>query len=129
MDMNPYASPTPQDLANPDAPRSPTMRVDFADVIRRWEKLRLAYNGVLIVWVLALTALISPRQFASPLYWIAMSIGGVVANFFYLLGPAIEGYGRFFRLWHIVLTWLLFLAGLAFTGFLSGGSVISLSGS
>ena len=44
---------------------------------------------------------------------------GIVAalgvNVCFFAGPAIESYGTYFRIWHPVFSWLLFLAGLAVT--------------
>ena len=116
---NPYASP----VSNKDAVQSPqpasAVSLDFVPIMRRWERLRIYYNGVLIVFVLVLSIAISPRNAIEPVYWAAVCFGGLVANLCFFTAPTIEAYGTHFRLWNSALTNLLFLAGLGFTALLA----------
>ena len=104
---NPYvagSSETPAPDVHPD--------LDFGTIIRRWERLRIVYNAVLIPWVLGILLV---SQTAPPGVIVMVVPAGILANLLYLLGPAVEAYITWFGLWHVSLTALLFLAGLGFT--------------
>ncbi|WP_182865674.1 hypothetical protein [Stieleria mannarensis] len=116
---NPYTAPT----ASPSS--TTTDSVDFAPIIRRWERLRLYYNAILVPAVLLLTLVGFPHHASARGYWEMLVVGGVFANLCFLAGPTIEGYGTYFRLWNSAMTMLLFLAGLGFTALLAIGSIVS----
>lgn len=86
--------------------------LDFGTIVRRWERLRIVYNAILIPWTIVLL-LISTGP---PAIIVLVPIGGILANVLYLLGPAVESYMTWFGVWHVALTVILFLAGLAVTG-------------
>lgn len=120
-DSNPYIAPTADD--NPKLGQDEV--VDFVPILRRWELLRLFYNGSLILFVLFLSLFIYPEHAAEPGYWVSICFGGVIANICYFVGPAIEGYGARFRVWHGTMTVMLFVGGLGFTGILAALSIAS----
>ena len=114
---NPYASPTNDEPAT--QPPESTVAVDFVPIMRRWEKLRLYYNAVLILFVLFLSFVAFPRYVTDISYWAAICFGGLTANVCFLTAPAIEAYGTWLRLWNGALTTMLFLIGLGFTALLA----------
>lgn len=85
--------------------------LDFGTIIRRWERLRIVYNLILIPWVIALLGVST----GPPGIIIIVPFAGILANGLYLLGPAVEAYMTWFGFWHVSMTIGLFLAGLAFT--------------
>lgn len=117
---NPYAAPpTEADGPKPNVQED----FDFGDILRRWERLRIVYNAVLIVWTLFLLVLLMGRTPVALM--VAVPFGGLLANLLYLLGPAIEAYVTWFGFWHRSMTYILFLAGLGFTALLALGVLIS----
>jgi len=100
------------------APNTPvshgTAAWSVREIFRKWEVLRLVYNGVLIVESLA---------FAIPLLWrvpigpfiLNAVLAALAANVCFLLGPAVESYVRWLG-WHFRgLRHVLFAAGLLFS--------------
>ncbi|QEF96150.1 hypothetical protein Mal15_01760 [Stieleria maiorica] len=114
---NPYTAPT----TSPSSTN--TDSVDFAPIIRRWERLRLYYNAILVPIVLTTTFVGFPHHASLPGYWVSVVFGGVFANLCFMAGPTIEGYGTYFRFWNSAMTMMLFLAGLGFTALLAIGSI------
>ena len=104
---NPYVAGSVETLA-PDS----HLDLDFGTIIRRWERLRIVYNLVLIPWVLLILFV---SQTAPPGVILMVVPAGILANLLYLLGPAVEAYMTWFGCWHVSLTALLFLAVLGFT--------------
>ena len=94
--------------------------LDFGRILKRWEKLRIVYNAVLVVWSIALLFYTS----APPGIIIALPLGGMLANLLYLLGPAIEAYMTWFGYWHATATYVLFGLGLAFTAILAAAAIL-----
>ncbi len=90
--------------------------LDFGTIIKRWERLRIVYNAVLIPWVLAI---LLTSQTAPPGIVLMIVPAGILANLFYLLGPAVESYMTWFGFWHGSLTLLVFIAGLGFTALMA----------
>ena len=126
---NPYASSASADTADSDKPfNSDAASVDFAPIIRRWERLRIGYNAILVAFVLLVTLVGAPGHTSVPEYWMAIAVGGVIANLCFLTGPAIEGYGTRFRVWNGIMTIVLFVAGLGFTMFLAIMFIATLTG-
>lgn len=58
-------------------------------VIRRWEKLRLLYNAVLVPWTVLLIAVLPGGGTAGPA---DVFVGGLVANACFCAGPVAEAY-------------------------------------
>ena len=108
---NPYSSQLSQDSA-----ALPALDLDFGTILKRWERLRIVYNAILIPWVLVILLL---SQTASPGIIILVVPAGLLANLLYLLGPAVESYMTWFGFWHDSLTILAFLSGLGFTAIMA----------
>lgn len=114
---NPYSSPI---AATEEAhAHRPNANVDFVPIMKRWERLRLLYNGILTGFVLLVTAVGFPTNIFQPGYWILLCICGLIANLCFMTAPAIEAYGRCLRIWHSAATALLFITGLFFTAILA----------
>lgn len=92
-------------------------------IFRHWEWLRLWYNAALVVWVLVIVtvyyvgALGGPTQPLSLSFWLTVAQCGLVSNVFFFLGPVAELYLCWLGIENRALRLLLFLLGLAFTGF------------
>lgn len=115
---NPYAMPMGEFAESP-------ARVDFAEVIRNWETLRIFYNGILIFFTLLLGFSVYPQRIFDAGYWAMLLFGGVIANLCYCAGPTVEGYGRYFGIWRPSFTKALFYAGTAFTTLLAVLCIVS----
>lgn len=115
---NPYACDASGGKTEP-VPSKDHTSVDFAPILRRWERLRLYYNGFLILVVLLLIVLVFPEHLGDFEFWVCVSFGGLVANLCFLTGPALEGYGTYFRFWNSSFRMLLFLTGLGLTTLLA----------
>ena len=63
------------------------------------------------------------HNLVNPIFWLALFFGACVANLCYLVGPAVEGYGSYFGIWHPNMTSILFVAGTGFTMLLALASV------
>ncbi len=115
---NPYAMPLEE---------VPSVRVeiDFAEIIRAWEGMRMIYIGVAGFFTLIMSAAARPYRLTDSSYW-AMLIGcGIFANICYLAGPTAEGYGRYLGVWQPSFRKLLFYVGLAFTTLLAVLTVVT----
>lgn len=87
-EQNPYATPSTGPLHSGDDP------VALGELVREWEKLRLVYNGLMIlpgIGVLALWVRWGMPLPAALFFSIATGIG---ANVAFLLGPLSELYWR-----------------------------------
>lgn len=87
-----------------------------------WEKLRIAYNAVLVV--VTLLALAATQQV--DLWGLGVPLrGAIVANLLYFAGPAMETYVRWLgydRTWP---RWLLFLGGTALASLLAVSAIMA----
>jgi hypothetical protein len=120
MKNNPYSIEDSKVDAFPDTSESRSATVvDFAPILRRWERLRIVYNVTLIGIVIAFTLIAFPFLFGSVPFWVRVIFGAIIANTCYFIAPAIEGYGTLFQVWNSAFSILLFLAGLAFTSLLA----------
>ncbi len=106
-ESSPPPSRTPLDIAKP--------------VFLAWEKLRLLYIALLSAWTLLLAW---PMIADNPFTLIALVICGVVANLFYLLGPAIETYIRWLGCEALWVRMLLFISGTLWTALLATAFII-----
>ena len=113
QEPNPYSAPASESVIDP------TVSLDFLPIMWRWERLRLYYNGVLVIYVLLIAITIFPAKARDLSFWFCVCLGGVLANVCYLTGPTIEAYATYFRVWNKTLTMLLFAAGLGFTALLA----------
>jgi hypothetical protein len=60
-------------------------------VLKRWEKLRLLYNAVLIPWSVLNIMAFRPGG-GDPGLWEDVILGGLAANVCFCLGPVLETY-------------------------------------
>lgn len=122
---NPYATPR---FASPEA-AAPDASADWKVIARRWEKLRLLYNGLLLIAGLAALAIASGPNLAPTVSLtsvVFIALYAVAANACYTWGPIAEMYVSWlveavapapflavFRDFRdaTVVTWLLFLPG------------------
>lgn len=93
--------------------------LDFVPILNRWERFRLWYNAILVAYTLIWPAYFKPELLLDSIYWGQLFLGGLFTNFFFCLGPTIEGYGRYLGVWNLVFSRVLFLLGLLFTCFLA----------
>lgn len=116
------------------ADSQPFVRAVFLD----WEKLRVVYNAVLVVLVLA-CLLTAPRDWDPdypaawrgaepgrlnwPLALLQCSVWGVVSNLCFFLGPAVEAYAAWLGWRSPLLRYGLFLLGTLFTAVMAAAVV------
>ena len=100
--------------------------IDFREIVRSWEKLRLWYNVALVLLVLVVVLVSYPNRLLDFdwIFWTAVIGGAMFANVCYLAGAAVEAYGRFLGIWNRGMTWSLFAAGTLFAGLLAAASII-----
>lgn len=120
FDTNPFRLSTVERAIRP----SPALAVDFVPILQRWEKYRLWYNGLLVVYTLLWSALITPELLLDSLFLFQICFLGALCNLFFFLGPAIEAYGHYLGMWSSFIDLLLFLFGLIFTGVLDTAFLI-----
>lgn len=98
------SSPTDDSISTSD-PATDSFAVEARSIFRRWEYLRLWYNGILVVWTLvwigslawaSIPADMALRQKMLRSFVGFALFGGIVANLCYFAGPILESY----------LTWL-----------------------
>ncbi len=58
----------------------------------------------------------NPELMLEPLLWFQLIFLGAMCNLFFFLGPAFEAYGRYFGMWSRIMSPLLLISGLIFTG-------------
>lgn len=83
-------------------------------VFLSWEKLRLIYVGICVVWCLLLTTFIAMSRDARVLSLVVPQcvMGGIIANLCYFAGPIIETYAAWLGLGsHDKLRIVLFVLG------------------
>lgn len=119
-DPNPFRPVAPEQLREPEG----KIAVDFAPILIRWEKFRVVYNAVLMTLTIVWSVLFLPHLIFDPLFLFHLCVGGIVTNLCFFTGPAIEAYGRYFHVWNIAFSFVLFIVGLSFTGLLTVGFLI-----
>ena len=60
--------------------------------IKKWEKLRLLYNALLIPWTLLTIMIWQPNGVGDPHFMADVIAGGLIANISFCLGPVLEMY-------------------------------------
>ncbi len=106
---------------------APNDAADPHEALKKWEKLRLLYNAILIPFVVGATLIFHTRWLGDSSFWEDVIIGGIGSNVCFCLGPVLELYlvwlganARTARGW-------LFALGTAFTA-LAAFAVIMLYG-
>lgn len=85
----------PNPYAPPSAPPVPSDHATLGELVRAWEKLRLIYNGIMIVPGLGVLALWTTRQkLPIPAAIVGGIFFGICANAAFMLGPLAELYLR-----------------------------------
>ena len=118
---NPFSSPSSESLSDATG-----VSVDFVPIMRRWDRLRLFYNGVLFTEVLGVAIFVRPNVFVDVGFFPVMCLGALGANLCFTTGPAIEAYGTYYRMWHPLMTFALYFAGLGLSMLLAFGTVMGL---
>lgn len=99
-------------------PRNPVdspVKDDYKAICFAWEKLRLIYNGVLVVTSLTMIFGFGIYQFAhSIFYLISLPLLAFAANLCFFAGPAAECYLYFLGLRQTYIRWLFFVPGTIF---------------
>jgi hypothetical protein len=90
-----------------DALTSPSVKAIF----RAWERLRLAYNAVLVAVVVLF---ISPREEVPLAFWLSLVCEAVAANLCFFAGPLGEWYVGWLGYRSRATRWVLFGCGLLF---------------
>jgi hypothetical protein len=86
-DPNPYAPPSAAPLASDHA--------TLGELVRAWEKLRLIYNGIMILPGIGVLVLwITRQQLPIPSAVVGGILFGIGANVAFMLGPLAELYLR-----------------------------------
>lgn len=86
-DPNPYAPPSASPLASDHA--------TLGELVRAWEKLRLIYNGIMILPGIGVLVLwITRQQLPIPAAVVGGILFGIGANVAFMLGPLAELYLR-----------------------------------
>ncbi len=123
---NPFQAPI-----QPSTPKTPVPAndevLDFIALAKKWEKYRLIYNGVLVVETvgLAIVAIIFNGVLVLPILAVAAVFGAVVCNFFFLLGPALDGYCQWiFGTRKPIFGQVILAAGVTFTMLLAAATVL-----
>ncbi len=113
---NPFQSPavtgSAAAIATTDSETTPTQSrfETIGRVAVQWEKLRLAYNAVLLIEVMILTT--GFRQlFHAPDLVVQYAGACLAANLCFCAGPLVDGYLSWFRIRSPVITGFLFAAG------------------
>lgn len=116
--QNPYAAPMVDDVRGEAAVRADD--VSAREVFWAWEKLRLYYNGILVLFVLVF----SGRALFSDSYWVMLITGAFVANLGFCLGPVLEGYSALCGAPRRAARWTIFMIGTVFTVLLAAGAMM-----
>ena len=123
--QNPFQAPIKSTVAEKATPASSEV-LDFIVIAKKWEKYRLIYNGILVVEtvVLAIALLFSGMPPSIELPVLAV-FGAIACNFFFLLGPVLDGYCQWiFRSRDRVFGLIVLVLGTLFSALLAAGTVV-----
>lgn len=121
-DHNPFQAPI-QAAAIDESPAD-VSSLDFVTIAKKWERYRLIYNGILILETLVLTVLLF--GVTPPIDLCVLAVFGAFAvNFFFLLGPALDGYCQWlFKSRNQVFGLIILVLGTLFSVLLAAATVI-----
>ena len=125
--QNPFQAPI-QSTANDQTPQASDEVLDFVVIAKKWEEYRLIYNGILVVETVLLTVLflLFSRNLPSMELPVAIVLGAIVFNFFFLLGPVLDGYYQWiFKSRNQVFGVIVMVLGTLFSAILAAGTVVS----
>lgn len=123
--QNPFQAPI-QSAVKDETPPVSSEVLDFISLAKKWEKYRVIYNAVLVVETVGLSLLLvlSGTLFRADLVMVAI-IGAFVCNFFFLLGPVMDGYCQWiFRSRNKAYGIAIFVLGTLFSALLTAGTVM-----
>ena len=123
--QNPFHAPI-QPAVTDAAPPTSDEVLDFIAIAKKWEKYRLIYNGILVVETVVLTLLV--LLFSGILSSIELPVlavfGAIASNFFFLLGPVLDGYFQWiFNSRNSVFGLVVLVLGTLFSAVLAAGTV------
>ena len=123
--QNPFQAPIKSTVEEKATPASSEV-LDFIVIAKKWEKYRLIYNGILVVetvvLAIALLFLGMPPSIELPVLAI---FGAIACNFFFLLGPVLDGYCQWiFRSRDRVFGLIVLVLGTLFSALLAAGTVV-----
>lgn len=124
--QNPFHAPI-QPAVTDAAPPTSDEVLDFIAIAKKWEKYRLIYNGILVVETVVLTLLV--LLFSGMLPSIELPVlavfGAIASNFFFLLGPVLDGYCQWiFKSRDRVFGLVVLVLGTLFSALLAAGTVL-----
>jgi hypothetical protein len=115
MSINPYA-------ASPRTEDEVQLPADTLQPFLAWERLRIWYNTVLILVVVASVLPNRGLWFSDRLNFYCIE-GAILANLCFCVGLVAEGYLRLVGWWQESLRWLMFLFGTLLAAILAAGGV------
>jgi hypothetical protein len=120
--INPYAAPQSESMAGQGSPGQPYQTI-FA-----WERLRLAYNGLLLAAIML--GYVGRRQHnPDPTDFAGSVVLGLLgANVCYCAGPVLEAYLASWGADSKLARWLLFIVGAGFSVLISGVATVATPG-
>ena len=124
--QNPFQAPIKSTAKDSASPVSGEV-LDFIVIAKKWEKYRLIYNGILVVETVLLTVLL--LLFSGMLPSIELPVlavfGAIASNFFFLLGPVLDGYCQWiFKSRDRVFGLVVLVLGTLFSALLAAGTVL-----
>ena len=123
--QNPFQAPIKSTVKDSSPPASGEV-LDFIVIAKKWEKYRLIYNGILVVETVLLAVLFL-LFFGMPSIElpVVVVLGAVACNFFFLLGPVLDGYCQWiFKSKNRVFGQVVLVLGTLFSALLAFGSVL-----
>ena len=123
--QNPFQAPIKSTVKDSASPVSGEV-LDFVVIARKWEKYRLIYNGILVCETILLTALLlltgTLPTIGLP---VAAVLGAIACNFFFLLGPVLDGYFQWiFKSRNQVFGLIVLVLGTLFSAVLAAATVL-----
>lgn len=127
-ESNPFQAPIKTNVAG-NAPATDKERLDFIGLAKKWERYRLIYNGILVFETIALSlvanGIVPPVELV-----VAAVLGALTVNFFFLLGPVLDGYCQWiFGSRSPVFGLIILVVGTLFSMLLAGGTVVAIAAS
>ena len=123
--QNPFQTPIKSTVKDSSPPASGEV-LDFIVIAKKWEKYRLIYNGILVVETVLLAVLFL-LFFGMPSIElpVVVVLGAVACNFFFLLGPVLDGYCQWiFKSKNRVFGLVVLVLGTLFSALLAFGTVL-----
>ena len=123
--QNPFQAPIKSTVKDSSPPASGEV-LDFIVIAKKWEKYRLIYNGILVVETVLLAVLFL-LFFGMPSIElpVVVVLGAVACNFFFLLGPVLDGYCQWiFKSKNRVFGLIVLVLGTLFSALLAFGTVL-----